>query len=51
MPRGYDILDIEQLVGASFDAFCQQFEISTAADKKRVLQAFADISKQLKGQQ
>jgi hypothetical protein len=51
MPRGYDILDIEQLVGASFDAFCEQFEITSGTDKKKALQAFADTAKAMKGQQ
>jgi hypothetical protein len=47
----YDILDIEQLVGVSFDAFCEQFEVTTAKDKKKVLQAFADVADVLKARQ
>lgn len=45
----FDILHIEQLVEASFDAFCLEFEITSSKDKKAVLQAFADTAKAMKG--
>jgi hypothetical protein len=47
----FDILHIEDAVTSSFEAFCEHFEITSSKDRKAVLQAFADVSKQLKGRQ
>lgn len=49
--RKYDILHIEDAVTSSFEAFCEHFKITSAKDKKAVLQAFADTAKAMKGRQ
>ena len=49
--KKYDILHIEDAVTSSFEAFCEHFEITSAKDKKAVLQAFADTAKAMKGRQ
>ena len=51
MAKRFDILHIEEAINSSFEAFCEHFEITSSKDKKAVLQAFADVSKQLKGRQ
>jgi hypothetical protein len=47
----FDILHIEQLVESSFEAFCKEFEITSRQDRLKVLQAFADTAKAMKGRQ
>lgn len=49
--RKFDILHIEDAVTSSFEAFCEHFGITSAKDKKAVLQAFSDTAKAMKGRQ
>ena len=50
-PKRFDILHIKDAVTSSFEALCEYFEITSAKDKKAVLQAFADTAKAMKGRQ